>query len=48
MIEEEISQKERLEKLNRIARKQITILLDDNNIVGIKNHDKRLIETTKK
>ena len=48
MIEEEISQKERLEKLNRIARKQITMLLDDNNIVGIKNHDKRLIETTKK
>ena len=48
MIEEEISQKERLERLNRIARKQINVLLDDNNIVGIKNHEKKLIETTEK
>ena len=45
MIEEEISQKDRLERLNKIARKQLTILLDDNNIVGINNYDKKLIET---
>ena len=35
MIEEGKSQKERLEKLNSIARKQLHLLLDDKNIMGI-------------
>ena len=35
MIEEGLSQKERLEKLNLIARKQLKLLMDDGNIKGI-------------
>ena len=35
MIENNISQKDRLEKLNSIAKKQLTILTNDKNIVGI-------------
>ena len=44
MIEEGISQKDRLQKLNKIARKQLNMLLNDNNIAGINNYDKKLIE----
>ena len=40
MIEEEKSQEERLEKLNLIARKQMQLLLDDKNIMGIGEYDK--------
>ena len=40
MIEEGISQKERLEKLNNIARKQIDLLMNDRNIRGISQYDK--------
>jgi len=40
MIEEEKSQEERLEKLNLIARKQMQLLLDDKNIVGIGEYGK--------
>ena len=44
MIEEGKSQKERLEKLNSIARKQLYLLLDDKNIMGITKFDKKHIE----
>lgn len=40
MIEEGICQKERLEKLNSIARKQLQLLTDDRNIMGI---EKRML-----
>lgn len=41
MIEEEKSQEERLEKLNLIARKQLQLLLEDKNVIGIGNYDIR-------
>ena len=44
MIEEGINQKERLEKLNSIARKQLELLVDDKNIIGISEYDKKRIE----
>ncbi len=44
MIEEGKSQKERLEKLNTIARKQLYLLIDDKNIMGINEMEIRLIE----
>ena len=39
MIENNISQRDRLEKLNETAKRQITILASDNNIVGITKLD---------
>ena len=39
MIENNISQKDRLEKLNKTARRQINILANDGNIVGITKLD---------
>lgn len=48
MIENNISQKERLEKLNAVAKKQINILTNDNNIVGIaKLSDEKEVEHLK-
>lgn len=45
MIENNISQKDRLEKLNTTARRQINILANDGNIVGItKLDDTKMIE----
>lgn len=45
MIENNISQKDRLEKLNKTARRQINILANDGNIVGItKLDDTKTIE----
>lgn len=44
MIEEGKSQKERLEKLNFIARKQLQILMDDKNVIGISKYDKKALE----
>lgn len=45
MIENNISQKDRLEKLNKTARRQINILTNDSNIVGItKLDDTKMIE----
>ena len=38
MIENNISQRERLEKLNNTARKELSILVNDNNIIGIRNN----------
>ena len=35
MIEDGINQKERLEKLNKIAIKQLSILYNDNNILVV-------------
>ena len=43
MIEDGKNQKERLEKLNLIARKQLKILLGDKNIVGIDTYDEVVI-----
>ncbi len=40
MIDNNISQKERLEKLNTTARKQLEILVSDKNIVNIESIDK--------
>ena len=40
MIDNEIKQRERLEKLNATARKELSILLNDNNILGISKLDK--------
>lgn len=40
MIEDNISQRERLEKLNSTARKELSILVNDNNIIGIRKLDK--------
>jgi len=39
MIENNIGQKERLEKLNRTAKKQLEVLMDDKNIIGIEKYD---------
>ena len=44
MIEEGKSQKERLEKLNSIARKQLYLLLDDKNIMEITKFDTKHLE----
>ncbi len=44
MIENGISQKERLEKLNKVAIKQLTSLYGDNNILKIERLDKELID----
>lgn len=39
MIENNISQKDRLEKLNATAKRQITILTNDSNVIGISKTD---------
>ena len=45
MIENNISQKDRLEKLNKTARRQISILTNDSNVIGItKLDDTKMIE----
>lgn len=38
MIENDISQKERLEKLNSTAKKQLEVLINDKNIIGIEKY----------
>ena len=49
MIENNISQKERLEKLNCTAKKQLEVLINDKNIIGIEKYDnnQNLIENKK-
>ena len=48
MIENNINQKERLEKLNSTAKKQLQILINDKNIIGIEKHNNlKLIEDKK-
>ncbi len=42
MIDNNISQKERLEKLNTTARKQLEILRNNKNIVNIESIDKKV------
>lgn len=44
MIEEGINQKERMEKLNLIARKQLDLLLKERNVMGISAYDENEIE----
>lgn len=41
MIDNKISQRERLEKLNITARKELSILMNDKNIIGIQKLDER-------
>lgn len=41
MIDNKISQKDRLEKLNQTARKELEILSSDKNIIGIQNIDNK-------
>ena len=45
MIDNNINQRERLEKLNATARKELNILLNDKNILNIDMLDKKLIDT---
>ena len=49
MIENDISQRERLEKLNNTAKKELEILINDKNIIGIQRIDndtsQKLIDT---
>ena len=49
MIDNNISQSERLEKLNITASKELSMLVNDKNVIGIQNLDEkidnRLIET---
>ena len=48
MIDNNIPQKQRLEKLNNTARKELDVLIKDKNIIGIKElekNDNKLIET---
>lgn len=48
MIDNNIPQKQRLEKLNNTARKELDVLIKDKNIIGIKELEKnnnKLIET---
>lgn len=47
MIEEGINQKERMEKLNLIARKQLDLLLKDRNVMGISVCDENEMELIK-
>lgn len=42
MIDNNISQKQRLEKLNQTARKEFEILVNDKNIIGIEKLDIRV------
>ena len=48
MIENKISQKERLKMLNNTARKELSILKNDKNILNIKKIDNLLIEKEEK
>ena len=48
MIEKNISQKERLEKLNNTAKKQLQILINDKNIVGLEKYNNSQILITDK
>ena len=47
MIDNGIKQRERLEKLNATARKELSVLSKDKNILGIEKLDKKLIDTKK-
>ena len=42
MIENNIRQSERLEKLNSIARRELSVLSNDKNVVGIENLEKNI------
>ena len=43
MIENNINQKERLEKLNYTAKRQLEILMNDKNIVGLEQSNNKQI-----
>ena len=45
MIDNNVKQSERLEKLNATARKELSILSKDKNVLGIEKIDKKLIDT---
>ena len=43
MIDTNINQSERLEKLNITARKELSILINDKNIIGIQKLDRKML-----
>ena len=43
MIENQVSQKERIQKLNSTAKKQLEVLINDKNIIGISKYDNNRI-----
>ncbi|MBR6073009.1 MAG: KilA-N domain-containing protein [Bacilli bacterium] len=45
MIDNGIKQSERLEKLNATARKELSVLSKDKNVIGIEKVDRKLIDT---
>lgn len=45
MIDNNIKQNVRLEKLNAVARKELTILSKDKNVIGVKKTDKKILST---
>ncbi|MBQ9181081.1 MAG: KilA-N domain-containing protein [Bacilli bacterium] len=47
MIDNNVKQSERLEKLNATARKELSILSKDKNVLGIEKLDEKLIDTKK-
>ena len=49
MIENNITQKERLEKLNSTAKKQLEVLINDKNIIGLEKYgnNRKLLEDNK-
>ena len=42
LIENNLSQRERLEKLNNIAKRELEILMNDKNIIGVQKIDKQI------
>ena len=46
MLENNISQRERLENLNKIAKKELSILINDKNIIGISELDKKRLTSS--
>lgn len=42
MIDNNINQSDRLENLNKIAKKQLEILINDKNILGLEKYDNNL------
>lgn len=47
MIEDNIRQRDRLEKLNDTAKRELEVLINDKNIVGISRFDKNQVKLLK-
>lgn len=44
MIENNVSQKERMEKLNKVAKRELEILVNDKGVIGIGNLENRIVK----